>query len=358
MEAKKIIEELLEKSEVVQKKYDIVLLTNTRSKTRAINNQAINYSENNEFFSDQEYTEILEGIQSAGYYIESFFNEFEFITKTLAESYYKNKKIIYNLTRHGNYTGKKSLIPAFCDLLSIPYTGSNALVTSFCRSKYMYTKYLSSHGIMTPKSWVYNNNGTWLNNQAPPYGTEILIKPMHESASIGLDSSSTQIYDENFKIKIKKNAKSALLIQEFIAGSECEVPLLLKNKAYALEPVGISIEGKQNLGSEILTSIHSNNDNYEFYRLQDAFGSKVVENIKSISTLVADLMELKNYGRVDFRITNNGIPYLIDIASSPYTTKHSSFDFAFKKMGFENKDIYGVIINIIANEYENEFSQR
>ncbi|WDF49226.1 hypothetical protein PQ460_14525 [Paenibacillus sp. KACC 21273] len=354
-EVEKYIEKLLEQSKLVQKDYDIILLTNTRSKTRAINNQSINYSENNEFFSDQEYAEILKGIQSSGYYVESFFNEFEFITKTLAESYYKNSKIIYNLTRHGNHIGKKSLIPSFCDLLSIPYTGSNALVTSFCRSKYMYTKYLSSHEINTPRSWIYNSDGSWLNNQEPPHGTQILIKPMHESASIGLDSSSIQIYDKNYKFNFQKDIKNSILIQEFIDGFECEVPLLISDKVYTLEPVGISIEGKMNLESRILTSDYSNNNNYGFYALEDKFESNIVDKIRTISNLVANLVGLENYGRIDFRITNSGVPYLIDIASSPYTTEHSSFDFAFKKIGFKNKDIYSSIINIVANNIENKF---
>ncbi|WP_143192205.1 hypothetical protein, partial [Paenibacillus helianthi] len=64
-----LVNDMKDKAQHIQKYYEIALLTNSRSKTRIFNNQPFDYSENNEFFSDQEFSEILEGIQSAGYYV-------------------------------------------------------------------------------------------------------------------------------------------------------------------------------------------------------------------------------------------------------------------------------------------------
>ncbi|WP_336759752.1 ATP-grasp domain-containing protein [Paenibacillus sp. USHLN196] len=336
----------------LRRNYHISLLTNTRSRTREINNAVINYSTNNEFFNDQEFGEVLRGIQEANFYVEPFFNELEFIQTILKEAYYKNKRFVYNLSRNGTHIGKKSLIPSFCDLMSIPYTGSNALIISVSRAKYIYTKYLENHNVKVPKSWVYDPINGWLGQNKPIPNTKILIKPMHESASIGLSKTSIMIFDQHAESEIMKQCEEdtlPILVQEFISGFECEVPVLISQKPYAMNPVGISISNENNLGEDILTYTNSYNDDYNFYLLEREFPDSIIQTIQHAAIQVASLIGLKAYGRIDFRINNQGIPYLMDIAATPYTTKHSSFAFAFGNMGLEYHDIYNTIIGLSGN---------
>jgi len=252
--------------------------------------------------------------------------------------------------------GKKSLIPSFCDLLTIPYTGSNAFIISLCRAKYTYTKYLEAHGIFTPKSWVYIGRNKWLNDSQPNIGTKIIIKSMSESASIGMNNNSIN----NFSIDTLHFLESKfvdgnepLLVQEFISGFECEVPLIISNQVHAMPPVGISINNKHKLESEILTYERSFEDDYSFYDLSEVIEKKHCSVIQELSTKIASIIGLQNYGRVDFRIDNSGKPYLIDIASTPYTTKHSSFAFAFENLDIPYNEIYSTIIGLTYLRYMN-----
>lgn len=333
----------------IQKRYQIALVCNSRSQTRMINHQQIEFSENNEFFSDQEFNEIFDGIQAAGFYVHPIFNELTFIVKSLEESYYKNNKFVYNLSRNGNHVGKKSLIPSFCDLMAIPYTGSNALIASYCRAKYMYTKYLEAHRINTPKSWVFTGNNSWFNDDKPSFGTQVVIKPMHESASIGLDANSVFVIDTNSIERIehlRSSQNSPVFMQQFIEGYECEVPVFIADKIFAMDPVGISIDGNYKLNSDILTHERSFLDQYEFFSITDKLQTIDVNLIKNIAVQVAKLINLTNYGRIDFRIDHQGTPYLIDIATSPYTTKHSSFAYSFERLKIAYEDIYATIISL------------
>lgn len=322
-------------------------MTNTRSNTREINNSLVSYSNNNEFFNDLEFEEVFDGIKSADFFVEVFFNEIEFINKVLKESYFRNRRFVYNLSRNGQHVGKKSLIPSFCDLMSIPYTGSDALVISLSRAKYVYTKYLESHNINVPSSWVFHPSNGWLLGNKPSQGTKIIVKPLHESASIGLTESSIKVFDLQTEMDIINQSidgKSSILIQQFIEGYECEVPLIISDKPYAFNPVGISINTKHHLQESILTYEHSFNDSYDFYSLSEVLTNKVVEKVRLSAIDIAQLVGLRSYGRVDFRINNQGEAYLMDIAASPFTTKHSSFAFVFSQLGLEYQDIYSSII--------------
>ncbi|MFC6652486.1 ATP-grasp domain-containing protein [Paenibacillus rhizoplanae] len=345
-----LIHELWLNSKQISKKYNVALITNTRSQTREINGQPVNYSLSNEFFSDEEYDEVFEGIKRTGFFVETFFNEPEFIMTVLREAYYKNKRLVYNLARNGEYVGKKSLIPSFCDLLHIPYTGADAFVISLSRAKYTYTKFLESHNILVPDSWVLSPTG-WLDKR-PPDGKKIIIKPLYESASIGLGSESIIEFNSKKALELHDlsySSNKSLLIQEFIEGYECEVPLLISSTPFAFEPVGISINDKRLLNEAIITFDHSYNDSYDFYSLNEELPKSIIEKTKESAKIISNLVGLRNYGRIDFRINNNGIPYLMDIAASPYTTNHSSFSFAFAKLGFETKHIYSSIIALATN---------
>ena len=55
-------------------------------------------------------------------------------------------------------------------------------------------------------------------------------------------------------------------------------------------------------------------------------------------------MQMDVYGRIDFRIAADGTPYIFDVSTTPYTTKHSSFAFAFERLGLSYSEIYQAII--------------
>ena len=46
------------------------------------------------------------------------------------------------------------------------------------------------------------------------------------------------------------------------------------------------------------------------------------------ATKAASILNIKDYARFDFRI-KNGVPYLFDIAGTPYTIHHSSISYLF-----------------------------
>jgi len=130
------------------------------------------------------------------------------------------------------------------------------------------------------------------------------------------------------------------IVQEYIHGKECEVPIFkFGHTAKALSPVGID------LGENIIMNEQvSANNQYGFYDLNESLKGNVIETIQEYAVKAFQLMQMDVYGRVDFRITPSGMPYIFDISTMPYTTKHSSFAFAFEKLGLSYSDIYDTVI--------------
>ena len=139
-----------------------------------------------------------------------------------------------------------------------------------------------------------------------------------------------------------------ILLQQYIDGPECEVLVIqFKNRYYALDPIEIVING-----NDFLDTDTSNSYNYSFRKLTEKLASNIVDKIKYMAVKAAAALNIKDYARFDFRIEGNQ-PYLIDIAGTPYTIKHSSIAYLFEEvMHLEYNDIYKVIMACCISNYD------
>ncbi len=328
--------------------FDVYIVADIQEKTKKITPEQIIHSDESEFFSRTEFAEISSAIYYCFGFVRVFYSELEFIKYVLENNITSNDCIVYNFARDGRANGKKSLLPSFCDLLDIKYTGSDAFVISLLRNKYVYTKLLESNKISVPKSAIFSATDDMkiLNNMFKE--EYVIIKNKYESASIGLSKNNIFCLNESSQeyihsVLTELNTDS-LLIQEYIEGIECEVLVLkYKGEFYALDPVEIVFRTDYH----VIDTITSNTYNYGF-RVLDNPVKKIIQKsaIKS-----AQLLGIKDYARFDFRIKDN-IPYLIDIAGTPYTIHHSSIAFLFTKhYQLPYETIYKIIVACMLSNY-------
>lgn len=342
---KNILENIIKRFDSDPIDYTIFIIANTHN--ILIETEKWNYQHANmtEFFSKEEFAEISSAIFSVFGFVKVFYSEIEFIQFVLNNSIDKETTIVYNLSRDGIKEGKKSLIPSFCDLLGIKYTGSNAFVISLLRNKFTYSSYLNKFNIPVPNSYYYDKDLGFLLNK-PTKGKKI-IKHVNESASIGLSEDNiielNELFDEQKLIALMKEMQTeSLLIQDYISGSECEVFVINYNSSYyAFDPIEIKI-----IKSTIITSEISDTYDYEFDFLSNHYDVEICNMIRECAIKAAKLLNIQTYARFDFRVSNSGQFYLIDIAGTPYTIKHSSINYLFQKYGFNYQDIYKVIIQL------------
>lgn len=328
-------------------KLNIVLLAHVQEPRGHINQEQIQCAET-ERFSIDEFNEIYQGIVSAGYYIQAvYFNELDFIADFIEHPNHFEYCLIYNLARNGLRTNKKVLIPAFCELINLNYVTSSSLSCALCRNKYYFSTLLMNHGIPVPKSWFLTEAGSWLHD-APADKTNVICKPAAGSASQGVTDAGIFSASQSMFKRLKG---ASYIVQEYIDGSECEVPVFsYGNTIKALSPVGIALGENR-----ILNERMSQENQYDFYDLSDTQPSTTINAIKAYAEKAFYILQMNTYGRIDFRIDAKGEPYIFDIATMPYTTKHSSFAFAFEKMGLPYSSIYQAIISAALQRPEVRF---
>lgn len=324
---------------------EIVLIAHVRN-PRGYDNKLQLHCSETEKFSVDEFYEIYKGIVNAGYFIKAtFFNELDFIKEYLdSPTEYKNI-LVFNLSRNGLSINKKTLIPAFCDLVSIPYTTSGSFACSLARNKHYFNNYLKSKNVKVPKTWDTLEDMKISLKSNDNKELYVIRKPAAESASQGLDKNSILTMKDLCDYDFLQDY-NGYIYQEYIDGYECEVPIFkYGNRIVCMDPVGIDL--KDNI---ILTYDNSFIDNYDFFDLNEKLDSDIIELICNEAINIFQLLDMEVYGRIDFRISSEGEPFVFDISTTPYITKHSSFSFAFNKAGFKHHDIFDVIIKSALNK--------
>ena len=175
-----------------------------------------------------------------------------------------------------------------------------------------------------------------------------LIKPLYESASIGITNENI-FYSDNIPNKyideLIIKLKQPVLIQTFIDGYEFEIPILKRNEDILIfEPVVLSLNGENNyMGANILDYKKIFDDNYIFSRMPTEMC--VYNNaLEETARHVAELLELNGLCRIDGRITKEGLFYITDVSTNPHFIHHSSVNFAFHSNNYYDSDIFKSIL--------------
>ena len=297
-----------------------------------------------EYLSDDELEQINVMLNKCLSVERYFYSEFDFINYVILENPAIESIIVYNSAQSGTGIGRKSLMPAFCASRGIKITGSNTYAASLCRHKYHVMKLLEVHGLSVPKTYLYDNG--WIYDK-PALGKKIIIKPIFESSSIGINEDNIlTMNDETAEFVKAKQAemKQPVIAQQFINGYEAEVPCIaLKSKIFTLPPVGICLsENELIMGTKILDYEKVYFDKYSFYNLNQA--NLNTSQISKSAELAVKILGLSGLCRVDFRIDKNGQFYIIDVSTNPHFINHSSTNFSFKLLSLSSDKIMKAIL--------------
>ncbi len=340
-----VLQILISRTRHLAANYEIILLANNKKKTRNMSDYA-GYSVTSEFFSDEEQSRIYTSLDHMGFHVRQFFNEEDFINFVSTTREDMSRKIVINSAQKGTRIGRKSLIPALCDLYHIPYIGSNPYIVSLCRDKYRSSSILKQNGIQTPRSWLYQPGTGWFDRSSFPSQGRFIVKPNYEASSIGIDASSVCLAGTGLAQKVFEVCsayRQEVLVEEFIPGYEVEVPVIFAGIPLTFFPVGIKLDGNRKMEDRILDYHLRNVDGYEYFDFSEE-QPQVAKKLTNIAEKIVRLLSINGFGRIDFRITEHGDIYTTDIATNPHYTAKSSYEFLFYQLGLTYDDLIACLI--------------
>lgn len=196
--------------------------------------------------------------------------------------------------------------------LGIPYSGCGPLSSAMCMDKDVSKSVLEANGIRTAP-WINLRKGDNIDfNKINELGYPVVVKPTHGGSSV-----ATFIVKEEKEIEncVSEAFKwdSEVMIEKFIKGDEITCPVY-NNK---MLPV-IAIKPKAEFFD--FTSKYQDGGAEEIVVELEAQLHKEVEKM-ALETYKA--LKCEVYSRVDMIVTEEGVPYILEINTLPGMTKNS-----------------------------------
>lgn len=239
--------------------------------------------------------------------------------------------LLFNLVEgFGDDDTKEPHVAAYYDLLGLRYTGSGPRGLATAMDKAMTKKILAFHGIRTPRFVnVFRGRLDWAHDLEFP----VIVKPAREDGSIGIGFGALvgSIKDLMERIDtLQADFNHPVLIEQYIEGREIYVGVLGNATPEAFPPVELDLShlpsGTPRIaGTEVKWESGTHAYRGSRTRVATDLPAEVVDALQSAAVTAFQTLQLRDYARVDFRLTADGTPFLIEVNPNPYL--HAAADF-------------------------------
>jgi D-alanine-D-alanine ligase len=243
------------------------------------------------------------------------------------------------------------------DLLGVRYTGVGPGELYLQEDKALTKKLLAFDKIPYPDFAVFSRNAdleTGGNLRMP-----LFVKPLRMDASIGIDAKSlvrnaTDLMKQ--VVMIHEKVKDAALVEEYVEGREFYVGVLGNVDPTAFQPIEMDFSGMPDGKPHILDSKAKWDEKSTEFKGTKAVLAEVADEVKARLQKVAldayRALRVRDYGRVDLRLTEAGEIYVIEVNASCYLEQTGEFVTAAAAAGLDYPALIEQIVDHAVARYE------
>lgn len=243
---------------------------------------------------------------------------------------------------HGKW-GEDGVIQSLLELRSIPFTGSGIMASAIAMDKVMSKKLFVHHGIPTPDWYDYRVNSSprpaAVKEQIERLGYPNVIKPNDQGSSVAI----TIVRDEtglDSALEEAEKFSDTVLAEAFVPGAELTVGIL------GDEPLPV-IEIRPHDG--FYDYHHKYTKGMTDYLVPAPIERDMAVRLQELSVSTFQALGCKGFGRVDFRVGDDGTPYCLEVNTIPGMTDTSLVPKAAAAAGIPFKELVGKIVELSLN---------
>jgi D-alanine-D-alanine ligase len=273
---------------------------------------------NVEFEPEETIEHVQHGIEAAGW---------EYIFIEADENCYENLKkhrpdIVFNRAEGIRGESRESQVPAFCEMLDIPYIGSGIMANAIGLDKPTTKMILEYHGLQTAPFQVLDKVDEPLRkNLTYP----LILKPSHEGSSIGINWDNVVNDETTLRAKLAEMIeayKQPILVEKFIDGREFSVGLV-GNFLEDEEPIVLPIlevdftNFPPELGRILGQKAKSVFDDSSNYKCPAKISDDLRHEIEVHAKASFKALDCKDWARLDYRYDSDGELYFLEVNTLP-----------------------------------------
>lgn len=273
--------------------------------------------------------------------------------------------LVFNLAESfGGKSALESNVAALLNLLGLRYTGSSPAGLMMAGDKSLTKMVLGFQKILTPQfATIYRGALGHVGDLRFP----LIVKPPQEDASLGITSKSVvRDIRELFSTmdSLQREFQSGILVEEFVEGREFYVGVLGNVDPQALPVIELDFSafpadrprvasyeakwGEGGTGGEGETGA-------EFAGTKSVFpvdlDPELVTRMQAVAVSAFNALRLRDYGRVDLRVTDDGQIFVIEVNPNCYLERAGELSRAAAESGIGHEALVARIMELALARY-------
>lgn len=236
------------------------------------------------------------------------------------------------LALHGKF-GEDGTVQAVLKTLGIPYSGCDTLSSSLCMDKDLTKTILKANNIRTAR-WLNVKSIEEIDYEAiEEMKYPVFIKPTNGGSSVATFKITKR---EDVENAVKEGLKwgNEVMIEEFVKGDEITCPVF-ENELFPI------------------LAIKAKTDFYDYEQKYSANGAehfainleeKLYKEVKEMALNTYKALKCSVYARIDMIITEQGVPYVLEVNTLPGMTATSLFPQSAGEKGISYTNFIDMII--------------
>jgi D-alanine-D-alanine ligase len=234
-----------------------------------------------------------------------------------------NPELVFNTAEGTRGRFREAFFPALFDRLGMPFTGSDAYTCALTLDKQLTKLVLAQHGIPVAKDKLVRQLRD-LNGLSLRY--PVIVKPNYEGSSMGIRADS--VVDDASALQAKvmdllSQYPAGVLLEEYIVGRDIVVPFLEKAAPATfgvLEPAGYDFDLSQ-VGARKYAvydiELKTSASHAVEVRVPAGLPDSVRVALLEASRKVFEVMQVRDLGRIDYRVREDGTFCFLEINALP-----------------------------------------
>jgi D-alanine--D-alanine ligase len=273
---------------------------------------------NVEFEPEETIHHVMNAIERAGW---------EYLQIEADEDCYENLRlqkpdIVFSRAEGVRGESRESHVPAFCEMLGIPYVGSGIMVSAIGLDKPTTKMILEYNGLKTAPFQVFTAPDEPIRRGL---GYPLILKPSHEGSSIGINWDNVVNDDGAFREKLEEmllTYRQPILVERFIDGREFSVGLVgnfLDDEEPTVLPVlEVDFSGfPPELGRVLGQKAKSIFDDSSNYKCPASIDDELRMRIEAHAKASFRALKCLDWARLDYRLDVDGELYFLEVNTLP-----------------------------------------
>ncbi len=298
---------------------------------------------------------VYEALKEAGH--SPIFLRLDGTPQSLVDLAQSETDLIFNLVE--SFAGDDtfdSAVAGYLELLGRKFTGTGSHGLYLAQDKGLAKKIFAFHGIHTPYfATVYRGR----TEHSQDIHFPVIVKPAREDGSIGIHFGAVcgTIKELMERIDyIHAEFDTPALIEEYIEGRELYVGVLGNEKPEPLAVVEMDLSKLPKGTPKIAGSEVKWDENTEAYQktwpfIPEDLGDELAQRLHDTAVQAYQALQLRDYGRIDFRLASNGALHVLEVNPNPYLLPNAEFTMAAKRSGRSFNELIGEIAELALARY-------